>query len=59
MSFGKIPSIDFMSSIFYSGFKAFKALTYFIPCSSIVFICFSNTLSRGEYINVACYIIIL
>ena len=43
MSFGKIPSIDFMSSLFPSGFKAFKALTCSIPWSSIV-ICFSNAL---------------
>ena len=59
MPFGKIPSIDFMSSLFYSGFKAFKASTCFIPWPSIVYICFSNVLPRGEYVNFACSIILL
>ena len=31
----------------------------FFPCSSIVFICFSNALWRGEYVNFACSIILL
>ena len=51
MSFGKIPSIGFMSSLFSSGFKAIKASTYFIPWPSIVFICFSNALASGEYVD--------
>ena len=35
------------------------ASTCFLPCPSISFICFSNALSRGEYVNFACSIIIL
>ena len=53
MCFGKIPSIDFMSSLGCSDFKAFKASTYFIPWSSIVFICFWNAFPSGEYANLA------
>ena len=26
----------------------------FFPCSSIVFVCFSNVLPRGEYVNFSC-----
>ena len=33
-----------------------KCLYFFSPWSSIVFICFSNTLARGEYVNLACSI---
>ena len=39
-------------------FKISKASTCFFPCSSIVFICFSNTLPSGEYVNLACSIIL-
>ena len=46
-SFGKIPSIDF-GDWFSSCFKAFKASTYFIRLSSIVFVCFSNAALSGE-----------
>ena len=64
MSFRNIPSIDFMSSLFSTAFKAFKdstcfiswsskASTRFIPWTSFVFICFSNALPRGEYVNFA------
>ena len=31
----------------------------FFPCSSIVFVCFSNALPRGEYVNFPCSIILL
>ena len=31
----------------------------FFPCSSIVFICFSDALPNGEYVNVPCCIILL
>ena len=58
MSFGKIPPIDFMSSLFFSGFKAFAASTCFIRWSSNVFICFPNALLTGEYVNFACSIIL-
>ena len=54
----KNPSVD-SSSWFSSGCKAFKASTFFIPWSSIVFIYFSNALARGEYVNLACSIILL
>ena len=56
--FGKSLSIVF-SSWFFSGFKTSKASTCFIPCSSIVFICFSNALPSGEYVNLAGSIILL
>ena len=52
------PSVD-SDSFFSSGFKAFKVSTCFIPWSSFVFICFSNSLSRAEYVNFACSIILL
>ena len=58
MSFGTIPSIDFMSSIFSSSFKTFKASNYFIFWSSIVLICLLNVLQR-EYVNFVCSIILL
>ena len=48
-----------MSSLSYSGFKAFKTSTCFIPWSSIVFICFSNDSPRGECVNLAYSIILL
>ena len=54
--FGKIPSIDssssFSSSLGASGFEAHSWTTN-------VFICFSNALPRGEYINLVCSIILL
>ena len=56
MSFGKIPSV-ISSSLFSTGFKAFKASICFIPWSSVVFIFFSNALPSGEYVNLACSII--
>ena len=56
--FGKTLSID-SSSWFSSGFKAFKVSTFFLPWSLIVFICFSIALPRGEYVNLACSIILL
>ena len=59
MSFGKIPSVHFVSSLFFYALKAFKASKYFIPWSLIVFICFSNALSRGEYEDFACSIILI
>ena len=49
----------FLVPDFFSGSKAFKASTCFITWSSIVFICFSNALPRGEYINFACSITLL
>ena len=52
MSFGKIPSFD-------SGFKAFKDSICFTPWSSIVFICFSNAMPRGENVKFARSIILL
>ena len=48
-----------MSSLFSSDFKAFKTSTCFIPSSSSVFICFSNALPGGEYVNWACSFILL
>ena len=46
-----------------SDFKVFKASTYsinlFIPWSSVIFICFSNALPSGKYVNLACSIILL
>ena len=59
MSFGKILSTDFMPCLFSFKFKVFKVSTCFIPWSSIVFICFSNALLRGEKVNLACYFILL
>ena len=41
------------------GFKNFKASNCFFRCSSFVFICFSNALMSGEYLNLACSIILL
>ena len=35
-------------------FKTSEAPTYFLSCFSIVFICFSNALSRREYVNLVC-----
>ena len=40
-------------------FKTSKASTCFFPCSSIVFICFSNALLRGEYVNFASFVVLL
>ena len=37
----------------------FKASTCFFPCPSIVFICFLNPLPSGEYVNLACFNILL
>ena len=45
--------------VFFSSFQASKASTCFIPWSSIVFTCFSNALTRGEYVNLACSIILI
>ena len=56
--FRKSPSIDF-SFWFSSGFKAFKASSFFIYCSPIIFICFSSALPSGEYVQLACFIIFL
>ena len=57
VSFGIVPSTDF-GSLFSAGFKAFKAPTCFIPWFPIVYICFSNDLPRGEYVNLACVTIL-
>ena len=38
-------------------FKTSNASTYFFPCSSIGFICFSNAFPSGEHVNLACSII--
>ena len=54
----KSPAIDFRS-LFSSGFKAFKASTYFIPSSTIDFLCFSNALLSAEYENLSCSVILL
>ena len=54
----KSPSIDFRS-LFSSGFKAFKAPTYFIPSSTMDFTCFSNALLSVEYENLSCSVILL
>ena len=72
MSFGKIPAINFISSFYYIalyylfyyiifpyGFKAFKTWSCFISWSSIVSICFSNSLASGKYLNLACFLILL
>ena len=56
--FEKRPSIVSISWSS-SGFKAFKASICFIPWSPIVFICFSNALPRGEYVNFAFSFILL
>ena len=56
--FGKSPSVA-SSSWLSSGFKVLKASTCFLPWSSIVFICFSNALSRREFVNFAYSIILL
>ena len=37
----------------------FKVSTCLFRCSSIVLICFSNALPSGEYVNLACSIILL
>ena len=47
----KISSIDFISCLFSSGVDVFKARTSFIPWPSIVYICFSNALPRGEHVT--------
>ena len=39
------------------GFKTSKDSTCFFPCSSIVFICFSNAIPSGKYVNLACSIV--
>ena len=57
LSFGKIHSVD--SGSIFSGFKYFEVSTFFIPCSSIVFIWISKALPRGENLNFACSFIIL
>ena len=44
--------------LFFSDFKAFKTSTCSIPWSSIVFVCFSNALPRGEQVNLSCSIIL-
>ena len=51
----KNSSIDFVSS----GFNNSKASTCLFPGSSIVFICFSNALPRGQCVSLACFIILL
>ena len=48
-----------MSCLFSSDLKDFKVSICFIPWFSIVFICVSNTLPKGEYVNLACSIILL
>ena len=35
------------------------ASTYFLSCSSIVFVCFSNAFPNGEYVNLPCSVICL
>ena len=42
-----------------TGFKTSKPLCCFFPYSSSVFICFANALPSGEYVNLACSIILL
>ena len=39
------------------GFKSSKASTYFFPCFSIVFICFSKAFPKADKVNLACSII--
>ena len=41
------------------GFKTSKASTCFFPCYLIVSICFLSALQSGEYVNLACFIILL
>ena len=41
------------------GFKTFNASTYFFPDTLIVYKCLSNVSPCGEYVNVACSIILL
>ena len=48
-----------MSCIFCSGLKISEAWTCFLPWYSSVFICFSNVLPKGEYINLTSSIILL
>ena len=40
-------------------FKTSKASTWFFRCSSVVYICFSSALARGESVKLACFIILL
>ena len=58
VSFRKFLQLIRIPYFFYT-FKDFKASTCFIPWSSIAFICSSNALSSGEYVNLACSIILL
>ena len=57
--FGKPSSLDFRSCSFCSGFETSKTSICFLPCSAIIFIWFSNASPRGEYVNVACSILLL
>ena len=57
--FWKIFFNWFYVFLFSPVFKIFKASTSFVPWSSIAFICFSNALLKGKYINLACSIFLL